>query len=336
MDYFARSGALLGFVPLLENWGGDALGLLTEVGFGPSLLDNPDQYLPYQALADLYERTAHRTGRPDFGLQLGLQQGIEVVGALAGFLAHQDTVGQALWMLQRNLGFHARGVQLEWTWEAAQLEMSVQVQFDVQSQHRQLHFLNIALVRQGCAQLQNNRIQPLRVGFAFERPSELEQQAIETLLQCPVLWQQTHNAIVYPASLLGMPVDMDAPLKAKLDAWRLDCGMLNDTPDLTQQVRHTITALLPTGECRLELVAKLLNQHPRSLQIALQEYGTCYANLLQDVRFQLACQHLRQSKVNLTDLAFNLGFAELSVFSRSFKVWSGVSPRAWRYSRKAQ
>ena len=35
-------------------------------------------------------------------------------------------------------------------------------------------------------------------------------------------------------------------------------------------------------------------------------------------------------KMSITDLAFKLGYAEPSVFSRSFKQWTGLSPRQWQ------
>jgi AraC-like DNA-binding protein len=38
--------------------------------------------------------------------------------------------------------------------------------------------------------------------------------------------------------------------------------------------------------------------------------------------------------VSLTDLALQLGYAELSIFSRNFKHWFGMSPSEWREKHK--
>ncbi|WP_240366326.1 helix-turn-helix domain-containing protein [Psychrobacter sp. KH172YL61] len=38
--------------------------------------------------------------------------------------------------------------------------------------------------------------------------------------------------------------------------------------------------------------------------------------------------------VSLTDVAFQLGYAELSVFSRQFKSWFGITPTEWKDSSK--
>jgi AraC-like DNA-binding protein len=39
---------------------------------------------------------------------------------------------------------------------------------------------------------------------------------------------------------------------------------------------------------------------------------------------------LQQKHINMTDLALRLGYAELSIFSRRFKLWFGVSPTEWQ------
>ncbi len=52
--------------------------------------------------------------------------------------------------------------------------------------------------------------------------------------------------------------------------------------------------------------------------------------MLQDTRLGIARQHLQQQKMSITDLALNLGYADIAVFSRHFKRWTGLSPRQWR------
>jgi len=51
------------------------------------------------------------------------------------------------------------------------------------------------------------------------------------------------------------------------------------------------------------------------------------------VRQALACTHLAESDIDLTRLALDLGYAELAVFSRAFKEWTGLPPSRWRQTR---
>jgi len=68
----------------------------------------------------------------------------------------------------------------------------------------------------------------------------------------------------------------------------------------------------------------------RTLQLHLRDENTTYQHLLDDVRKTLAKQHLREPYLSTTDIAYLLGFAEPSVFFRSFKKWTGQTPGAYR------
>jgi AraC-like DNA-binding protein len=92
---------------------------------------------------------------------------------------------------------------------------------------------------------------------------------------------------------------------------------------------------LPSGDCSIENVAANLDLHPRLLQLTLQAEHTNYRALLNQTRQTIAEQHLAQGSTAITDLALNLGFAEVAVFSRSFKSWTGYSPKAWRLRQRA-
>ena len=108
-------------------------------------------------------------------------------------------------------------------------------------------------------------------------------------------------------------------------------------PDsLPDQVSDLVGHLLPSGECSLERVARTLNMHPRALQKALGQQGTSYRELLQAVRVDLAVQRLNTHQSSVTDIALQLGYAEVAVFSRHFKRWTGLSPRAWQRANSRQ
>ena len=47
-------------------------------------------------------------------------------------------------------------------------------------------------------------------------------------------------------------------------------------------------------------------------------------------RRDLAFMYLRQRQLPLSEIAFLLGYSELSAFSRAVRRWSGTSPRALR------
>ncbi len=46
----------------------------------------------------------------------------------------------------------------------------------------------------------------------------------------------------------------------------------------------------------------------------------------------IACAYLSESGWSITEIAFSLGFADMSSFSRAFRRWTGSSPTAYAAS----
>ena len=63
------------------------------------------------------------------------------------------------------------------------------------------------------------------------------------------------------------------------------------------------------------------------------------AGKLQEIKDQVRCEvaidHLRNDDIKIADLAVKLGFTEPSSFVRSFRSWTGVTPKAYRDNMKA-
>ena len=60
---------------------------------------------------------------------------------------------------------------------------------------------------------------------------------------------------------------------------------------------------------------------------------TGFARVLDSVREELARARVCDHSVTLSEVAFQLGYTELSPFTRAFKRWTGMSPKKFRLSR---
>lgn len=95
-------------------------------------------------------------------------------------------------------------------------------------------------------------------------------------------------------------------------------------------VRSHILTLLRSGRSSEENVAKALNMSCSSLSRRLRQEGVTYRQMLNETQRSLALQHLRDLSMPISEIGFRLGFEDLSSFSRSFRRWTGTSPREWR------
>jgi AraC-like DNA-binding protein len=96
------------------------------------------------------------------------------------------------------------------------------------------------------------------------------------------------------------------------------------------QIKKIIIDNLPSGNVTIVQVSKELGVNARKLQRSLQEKNTTFSTLLTDTRMDIAKGYMQDKNMDLTEVAFLLGFAELSTFSRSFKRWTGKSPMQYR------
>lgn len=147
----------------------------------------------------------------------------------------------------------------------------------------------------------------------------------------PILVHQARNAMWIRSSLLDV---------------RLPGGV----PDLHKQLQQVIEQKLPTAPGRrltaqieyhfrrdprlmgqgIQNVAELMKLHPRTLQRRLKEEGQVYGDIQTRCRYELAVQRLKGGQVDIDALSEELGFTDRNSFTRAFKLWTGVAPRAYR------
>jgi AraC-like DNA-binding protein len=81
-----------------------------------------------------------------------------------------------------------------------------------------------------------------------------------------------------------------------------------------------------------ETVARALAVSRRTLSRRLADEGTSFRHILDDVRRDFACALLQDRGLSVADVAFFLEYSEPAAFNRSFRRWTGQTPRAFRRS----
>ncbi|NHN36004.1 AraC family transcriptional regulator [Pseudomaricurvus alcaniphilus] len=76
----------------------------------------------------------------------------------------------------------------------------------------------------------------------------------------------------------------------------------------------------------IDSVATELATTSRSLRRYLQDEGTTYQKVLDELRLNLAVEKLYFQHLSVADVAGQLGFSESRSFSRAFKQWTGTTP----------
>ncbi|WP_426417251.1 AraC family transcriptional regulator ligand-binding domain-containing protein [Aestuariirhabdus sp. LZHN29] len=330
--YLVRSGALQGFEALVARFGANPAALLAEQGLSSALLRQPDAYLAYPRVAELMERAAESCDYPWFGFELSRLQRHSVLGELVLRAAQEPTRAAAIEVMLRHVHLHASGIStLQRSSPGSSARQQVAIAFEFKSPRGTLQLMQLSLgvLHRSLMDLCGGQNDDYEVWVT--QPVGMDgRHGEQPFGHPPVLFSKEVNAVEFPAAWMeAAPLRDEEHLSQHLQR-QLDYLESVYPNDLLLQLRYSISNLLPSGECSLDRCAAALGLHPRLLQKRLQRQGLSFGQVLRESREQIALQHLQNSSISLTDLALNLGFAELSVFSRSFKRWQGVSPQGWR------
>ena len=107
-------------------------------------------------------------------------------------------------------------------------------------------------------------------------------------------------------------------------------SMLETDDSYAARVRSALMELLPSGECSIEDVAKKLGYSKRSLQRKLQEENTNFQKQLNHTRELLAKYYVGSTGMRAEDIAYLLGYQDLSSFLRAFSAWTGTTVSGYR------
>lgn len=329
MTVLVRSATLSTFEVLAKGLGLDVPTLLGRFGIPPQALHDPDLLIPYQAFINLLEHSAALGRCPDLGLRLAQARGISMLGPVAVLLRHADTVGDALALASRYIFVHSPALKLEAQLVPGSPEL-VDVVFNIEhaslTARPQVISLALGIVCQGLQVLTGGRIQPQRVTLphAPVAPPEAYRQAY----RCPVAFQAPAATVRLRVSDLQVAVAQNDPHMKELALGFLEQLDSKRHALLADRVRRLVRNFLSAGHARHTEIARALSVHPRTLQRRLAAEGVTFEQLVDDVRKE---QFLQLAALaagpGMTQIAHILGYAEVSVLTRSCKRWFGSTPR---------
>lgn len=322
-----KSSALMGFQSLCHRLHVNPIEMLAAEGLSSTVLRIPDLMIHYDSLAHVLNHTADVANDPMFGMQMSTYQGLKTLGPLGLLASQSTTLGDSLDIIQKYFHFHASGVNMNVVPHGKDVHLSLAIMIDPSISQEQLLEMSLTLGYNILSELVPELAQETSIHFRHAPLAEPEQYRAFT--RANICFSQEQDALVFPARMLERkPSAASEEVKDYLEAFLARESRGHEQP-LPHKVSKLIHELIPTGEASLTTIAPMLGMNVRTLQRELRQAGTEFRTLLDDVRFEIARTALEQNQ-SITDVALNLGYSELSAFSRAFKRWSGVPPQRWR------
>jgi AraC-like DNA-binding protein len=281
--------------------------------------------LPFAPVARVLEEAARKSGCRQYGLLMAESRSFGSIGPISLLLKHEPRLGDVIEAMVRhqNLvgdGFHTESVMIG---DA----LFVRVGVAGSKPAIQLIELGIAILCRCIAAILNRRWRPESVHFVHGAPADL--RIHNRIFSCPIDFDCDFNGLVCTRDAL-QELNPAGDRELAAHAERL-LALIMPPPmrSASERVMRALRLLLPDGRGTLDQVARSLGITPRSLQRQLHRENSKFGALLNEVRRDLAQNHLSALR-HVTVVAHMTGYQSAGSFTRWFHEQFGMSPIEWR------
>lgn len=294
-------------------------------------LSDPDARIPTRVMQTLWRTATSQTRKEQLSLEFGLYVNPYGLGIISYLLMNCATLRMALEKLCRYQDVVCAGVvtHVETHDNRCQVRLEIVDQDIVEPSYAVNSELSTYI--KVIEALIGESLPIGLVEFSYDAPADRSTH-IKVFGTENIIFSTADTSIWFPAAYLDKQIPHSNASLFPLFEKHLDdyLARIQQSDTMSYKVRMEIVRLLKGEEPKLIMVARALGIGERSIQLRLSEEGTGFRELLEEVRKELALSHLKENKMSTTDVSFLLGFSEPSVFSRTFKKWTGMSPNAFR------
>ncbi|MGB8621320.1 MAG: AraC family transcriptional regulator [Paracoccaceae bacterium] len=324
------ASATTGVVELFERHGGDVDRIFGRAGIEITDINNPVNELNLTQYCGLFEEAARQTGQDNIGLAFGKNFQPRQLGAIGYAAISSPTLSAALRNMQAFFPAHQNQTSFSLIQDSGVLWLSYRILDPRIPERRQDAELSLGMFVNIFRAALGPDWAPLEVRFEHEKPDGHKDHA--HLFNAPVQFGRRTNAFAFRRRDLDarMP-DADPYLFSVIRPFlESRCKLLESPEDFATVVRDQIKMNLGNTEPSLPEIARILGLSDQDFRKELRAHGISFNDLLKAARQELALHYLNDPEIPLTDIAYNLGYSELSAFSRAFRSWAGMSPQRYR------
>lgn len=302
--------------------------LLVEAGLSRERLHEPEAREGVVGVLALWDRLRSEAGDPTLQLRAPTCLPFGSYGVVDYLVDASRTVGQGFQRFAAYFRLISDGVVLTVEDDAAQPYLSLTGRDGRAVPSVYVDYVFAALIGRSRMHIRPEQVLA-RVEFTRARPDD--PRPYETFFRAPVIFGADIDRLCLPRAEWDTPLEHGDDLLVELldrHAAILANRLPSPRQGIVADVQQTILERLPTSP-KAEEVAKELHVSTRTLQRKLTRAGVTFAQVVENVRAELAKDYL-SGDTPISEVAFLLGFSEQSSFHRAFRRWTGMAPGRWR------
>lgn len=297
-------------------------------------VSEPQCRVAIQELTDLLHYCNNKSPQRDFLLRVTEHFHPCVFHALGYAMLSSSSLFDALQRIVKYNQAVSNSNTLHLEQNSSNIELTMQVQHYQQTKRPVIDTIGIELyfttVVHIARQILGPEWTPEKVYFEFAKP-HTNTSLLGQFFNCPIEYKAANNGMVISQDSAHMPsISGDAEV-AHLHDKMFDEFLFRVNKEFIGNIVHyEIRKRLPQGAPTQTELAKVLGLSLRNLQRRLNEQGTCYKTILENIRRKLTMEYLEHPHLSVTEIGYLVGFANVGNFNRAFKRWTGQTPSEYR------
>jgi AraC-like DNA-binding protein len=307
--------------------------LLQQAGITPHQIEHTDERLKVQDQILFLNLTADALHDELLGFHLGQLPDLRELGLLYYVSASSGTLSEALGRVSRYSRIANEGVWVKYLDDG---EIKITFHYLGVSRYldrHQLEFFMTLLIRQ-CRHLSGLQVMPSHVRLAHRRTGG-SSEFVE-FFGGNVEFGADVDELALPPTARNLPVVSADPHLNKLLINYCEEALSRrpaNRGSFRSKVENEVVQLLPHGKARAGEIARRLGVSQRTLTRSLAAEGLTFSGVLESLRVDLARRYLAEKELSISQIAWLLGYQEVSAFTHAFKRWNGETPRQARSPR---
>lgn len=318
-------------VRALEDSGCDVEQLLARAGLSRAhaLLAEPDARVPLPANTRLWRLAAEALADETLGLWVPRYSSQTTFHALGYAFMASQTLMEAMRRVSRFNAMVSDAARVDLDCDGGRVTLAWHLLVPASELTDEAMEAVLSLILRSCRKIRGREFSPQSVELMREHCRDPE--PFRAFFKAPIEFGAGAYRLHFDRATLEQPLEWgNEGLARSNDRVVEDYLRRLELGSVATRLRNLMVRELPGGTQGCEYYARSMGMSSRSLQRRLSAEGTSFNQVMNDTRCDLACAYLQQEpRQSLTEIAFLLGFADTSSFSRAFHRWTGVAPGAY-------
>lgn len=320
----------LGYVDeYLRELGEDSTLALNAAGLGSLEPVLAEQRVSLSVLEKVYARVYENPRLPGFFVALGQRIPLTAHGNLGIAFMVSPNLAEVLDKLQRFIEIAMPAVRIDIQVTGERLVVALNVTASSAAAKAAIVESLVSHIVTSVCSLTNRAVQASSISIQGEESASAP--FLKALAQGELLFNAAQTSITYPLCLLDEPVKTANRLNESLLLKQCiqELEKIQSQSGVASRVRELIARNI-AEQASATAIARKMSLSERSLRRHLEREGHSFRDLVKQVRFDMACYYLTQTKLPVKDIAALLNYSETASFSQSFRAMAGVAPTVWR------